>query len=204
MDIGLNTQAGGLAMNVLEQSWEAARFRRGLSPKQARGRVLEQQSFTQFVWDFLEAECGPYLVVNPDMGGKVPETLTELREAVRSLDGEIPVSGEACSNTVFVHSDRNCQFRALHDRLHLATGFDTTAAGEMALAVAHQAQLDAALGHCRASDSANEAWLRAVIWAETFGQNAHYVAHGKFPRDQALFTLRAIAYGVDAAVYWAE
>ena len=107
MDIGLNTQAGGLAMNMLEQSWEAARFRRGLSPAQARGLVLERQPFTQFVWDFLEANCGPYIVVNPESSGKVPETLPELREVVHSLDGEIPVSGEACSNTVFVHPDRN-------------------------------------------------------------------------------------------------
>ena len=147
--------------------------------------------------EFLYAHAPDFNVVHD---GSEPETLEELT-LVFGHNETLKVSGQHCERTIFGLPELNCWFRAWHDWMHYACGLDTTCGGEGALALKH---IEAIRRDDAWAEVIDYRFLEAVIWVETYGQNAFYLAHGRFPSNQAAFSLSALANGIGHAVKWAE
>lgn len=159
--------------------------------------VLRCSMLVEGVDEFLYVFAPTFDIV---LDGSEPTTLDELTR-VFDRNEVLKVSGRHCENTIFGDQHLNCAFRAWHDWMHYACGLDTSCDGEGALALRSiEAVRRADLG----VEGINLRFVEAVIWVETYGQTAFYRAHGRFPSNQAAFSLSALAYGIGHAVEWAE
>ena len=159
--------------------------------------VLRCSMRIEGVAEFLCAYAPAFDVVHD---GSEPTTLEELT-SVFGHNEVLKVSGRHCEQTIFGSQELNCAFRAWHDWMHYSCGLDTSCVGESALALKHiEAIRCADLG----VDGVNWRFVEAVIWVETYGQNAFYREHGRFPSNQSAFSLSALANGIGYAVKWAE
>lgn len=115
----------------------------------------------------------------------VPASLSELRQAIAS--GEpLPVYSGHSDGTVWGDHALNHRFRAWHDSRHSALQVDFDYAGE------NRAAKDATQ-YFQGDD------VRALVWAEVWGQVLHHERYGAFPTNQLGFTLCAARRGVDIA-----
>ena len=165
-------------------------------------RFLAEAAKTFALQRFVADHAGPYRL-GADDDSDVPGTLAELKAEVGGAGGELTISKCYCEGTIFGGAAANQDFRAWHDRLHLIHDLDTDSEAEELLAVKHIQAIDyaAALNpHAVWAVAPHLQWVKAAVWAETYGQNVYYQRRENFPRDQARFSLLAIAHGIDRAV----
>lgn len=88
------------------------------------------------------------------------------------------ISGLYSDTSIYGDAQHNILFRAWHDSLHLqlGAGFDFTPDGETRVAL-EQARIASQYGEI----------LGRALWADTYGQGAHYLKYGAFPVDQQAF-----------------
>ena len=169
-------------------------------------RILGEATKTLALQRFVADHAGPYRL-GADDDSDVPGTLAELKEQVRDIRAELTVSKCYCEGTIFGGAAANQDFRAWHDRLHLLHNLDTDSEAEELLAVKHIQAIDyaAALNpYAIWAVAPHLQWVKAAVWAETYGQNVYYQRRENFPKDQARFSLLAIAHGIDFAVEISE
>lgn len=114
-----------------------------------------------------------------------------IMDAGRPYGQRIPVSGEHAERTIWSDPEVNALFRAWHDALHILHVAPMDQDGETLIARAHQTE---------ARRHGLPAPLRAVLWAETYGQTLFHAKHGTFPFDQRAFVRAAVTDGVTSAV----
>lgn len=107
-----------------------------------------------------------------------PETLQGLRDNVK--DGLHIVWDGASDNSVYPSKFANYVYRWVHDWEHLLFGRDTDVQGEWALWEDMQGTL---------LQTHLQLGAKTLLQIEHIGQVAYYQVHGKFPENQALFTV---------------
>ena len=128
-------------------------------------------------------------LIEPRPTTDAPDSLARLQHATEMRDGVllIPVWTGASDRTIWSGPEANYLFRAWHDSHHLRLGAEFTREGERLVADLALSEVSGVLE-------------RALLWAETEGQQEHYARWGEFPGDQRGFDLACLAGGVGRAV----
>ena len=102
-----------------------------------------------------------------------------------------PVYDKGCDWTIYPDPRTNHAFRAWHDSLHLANGYDFSRASEIKVGLIHMQQARKA-GLCQHDLD--------VLVADTIGQTEYYFLHKQFVKDQARFVTDILANGLWAVL----
>ena len=130
-----------------------------------------------------------------------PSTFDDLLASVESIRCErtgaligqrIQVWSGASDRTIWSSPEMNHLFRAWHDSVHILLDAEFDPRGERRVSEYQCAMIDGAAE-------------RAVLWAETEGQQGYRARWGSYPADQRSFVRDCIVYGlattIDRGIY---
>lgn len=157
--------------------------------------VAACETLTEFVWeraDATRARTGVDWAFTPD----APNTYKALRQAWEtslSTGAALPVLNDHSESVIFTEPEGNLAYRYWHDVTHLERERNFTNPHELDMATFH-------LWDAERHGLTRGSLPWRLLHADAVGNVLHWSVYREYVRDQRVFVLNAVQFGIDAAL----